>query len=116
MKKYSTLLFILLSVLSYSQNISETFTYKGMTKVEYELFDTYIYESPDSICKISVSKNLKILAIDYYINREIVENRGLKWLPKTQIGDNIYYNGDYLFVLPKKDYFLIQQRNACQFL
>ena len=112
MKKYSTLLFILLSVLSYSQNIGDQFNSKGMSGIEYGEFYTYTYESKDSIAEISVSRDGKIIAMDYYISRELVSKTGLEWLPKTQIGNNIYYNGDYIFILPKKDCFLIQIRNV----
>lgn len=109
------LIILLFPILSYSQDIGDKFNFDGMKQIEYETFNMYVYESKDSTCKISVSKADNIISIDYVLSRELVAKKGLKWLPR-QIGDNVYYNGDYYFVLPKKNHFLIQQRNVSKFL
>jgi len=117
MKKYLTLLLILLSTLSYSQKIGYKTNIEGMDKIEYKNYDNYTYESFDSTCYINASKDSTVLSIDYVISREKVSQNGLNWVIKhTQIAINVYYDGDYYFILPRKDHFLIQVRNVDEFL
>jgi len=113
MKKYSTLLFILLSILSYSQNIGDRIISEGMDTIEFTNYVQYVYESKDSTVVVSTDKGGLILAIDYILSRENVEQKGLNWVFRhTQVGTNIYFGDDYYFILPLEEYYLIQVRNV----
>lgn len=113
MKKYLVILFILISVLGKSQNIGDRVISGGMEVIELTNYVQYIYESEDSAVVISTDKEGLILAIDYIISRENVEQNGLNWVIRhTQIGTNLYFGDDYYFVLPFEGYFLIQVRNV----